>query len=44
MEPLVLTDKSVIPTDELIFSIIGENLIHWQTLMNGIAEQFPEAK
>ncbi len=44
MEPLVLTDKSVIPTDELIFSIIGENRIHWQKLMNGIAEQFPEAK
>ena len=44
MEPLVLTDKSVTPTDELIFSIIGENRIHWQQLMNGIAEQFPEAK
>ncbi len=44
MEPLVLTDKSVTPTDEQIFSIIGENRIHWQKLMNGIAEQFPEAK
>lgn len=44
MEPLVLTDKSVTPTDELIFSIIGENRIHWQKLMHGITEQFPEAK
>lgn len=44
MEPLVLTDKSVTPTDEQVFSIIGENRIHWQKLMNGISEQFPEAK
>jgi len=44
MEPLVLTDKSVTPTDEQVFSIIGKNRIHWQKLMNGIAEQFPDAK
>lgn len=44
MEPLALTDKSVTPTDEQVFSIIGENRIHWQKLMNGIAEQFPDAK
>ncbi|MFO7369389.1 MAG: DUF3788 family protein [Bacteroidales bacterium] len=44
MEPLVLTDNSVTPTDELVFSIIGKNRIHWQKLMNGIAEQFPDAK
>jgi hypothetical protein len=44
MEPLVLSDKSVTPTDEQIFSILGENRIHWQKLMHGIAEQFPEAK
>lgn len=44
MEPLVLTDKSVTPSDEQVFSIIGENRIHWQKLMSGIAEYFPEAK
>jgi len=44
MEPLILTDSSVTPTDEQVFSIIGENRIHWQKLMNGIAEQFPDAK
>jgi hypothetical protein len=43
MEPLVLTDKSVTPTDELIFSIIGENKTHWQKLISGIRAVYPDA-
>jgi len=34
MEPIVLTDPNVQPTDELIFSIIGENSLYWQQLID----------
>ena len=34
MEPIVLTDPNVQPTDELIFSIIGENSRYWQQLID----------
>lgn len=34
MEPLVLTDPNVQPTDELIASIIGENTVYWQQLID----------
>ena len=44
MEPLVLTDKSVLPTDALIFSIIGENSQHWQNLMRLIQKKFPDSQ
>jgi hypothetical protein len=43
MEPLLLTDKSVIPTDELIFSILGKNQAHWKKLMNNILEKYADA-
>jgi hypothetical protein len=44
MEPLVLTDKSVRPTDDLIFSIIGRNRVHWQNLIAGVHEKYPDAE
>lgn len=34
MEPIVLTDPNVQPTDELIFSIIGENSVYWEKLVD----------
>ena len=34
MEPIVLTDPNVQPTDELINSIIGENSIYLQKIVN----------
>jgi len=34
METNVLTDPNVQPTDELIFSIIGENSIYWQQIIS----------
>ncbi|HEX2394341.1 MAG TPA: DUF3788 family protein [Bacteroidales bacterium] len=43
MEPLVLSDKSKFPTDDLIFSIIGKNSEYWNKLMEGIHEKFPGA-
>jgi len=43
MEPLVLKDKSINPTDEMIFSIIGKNSDTWKILMKSIHEKFPGA-
>jgi hypothetical protein len=34
MEPIVLTDPNVQPTEELIFSIIGENSVYWEQLVD----------
>jgi hypothetical protein len=34
MEPIVLTDPNVQPTEELIFSIIGENSVYWEQLLD----------
>jgi len=34
MEPIVLTDPNVRPTEELIFSIIGENSVYWEQLVD----------
>jgi hypothetical protein len=33
MEPIVLTDKSVRPNDEIVFSIIGEKQFQWQQII-----------
>lgn len=33
MEPIVLTDPAIQPTDELIFEIIGENSVYWENLI-----------
>lgn len=34
MEPIVLTDPNIQPTEELIFSIIGENSVYWEQLVD----------
>lgn len=34
LEPIVLTDPNIQPTDELIFSIIGENQIYWENILD----------
>ena len=34
MEPIVLTDPNVQPTEELIFSIIGDNSVYWENLID----------
>jgi hypothetical protein len=42
-EKPVLSDNSVIPTDDYIFSIIGERKVHWLTIMKYLAENYPDA-
>ena len=43
MEPLVLTDPDVVPTEEALFAVIGPHRAQWKSLLAGIAERFPEA-
>jgi hypothetical protein len=43
MEKLVLNDRSVIPNDSLIFSILGKNKKHWLKLMESMHTYFPDA-
>jgi hypothetical protein len=42
-EKRVLSDKSVIPTDEYIFLLIGEHKIHWQRIMNFLSENYKDS-
>jgi hypothetical protein len=42
-EVMVLSDKSVVPTDEYIFSFIGEKKVYWQSIMNYVLEDYKDA-
>jgi Protein of unknown function (DUF3788) len=42
-EKIVLSDKSVTPTDDFIFSIIGDRKVHWLRIMNYLSENYPGA-
>ena len=42
-EKIVLSDKSVIPSDDFIFSVIGERKVHWIRIMNYLSESYPDA-
>src|SRR5512145_582096 len=44
MEPLILTDKNVFPSDEIISSILGERRKQWDELMLGVRHKYPEAE
>ena len=41
-ENILLSDKQIIPTEDLIFSILGEKKILWQSLMNFISENYKD--
>jgi hypothetical protein len=42
-EKIVLSDKSVVPTDDYIFSIIGESKVHWKKIMDYLSETYPDS-
>jgi hypothetical protein len=42
-EKIDLSDKSVTPTDDFIFSVIGERKDHWIRIMNYLSENYPDA-
>jgi hypothetical protein len=35
-----LTDKNIIPTEELIFSLIGSNAVFWHRIMKSAADNY----
>lgn len=41
-EKRVLSDKSVIPDDEYIFSLIGNNKVHWKRIMDHVAGNYKD--
>ncbi len=41
-ENLVLSDKQIAPTDDYIFSIIGEKRILWQSIINYASENYKD--
>ena len=41
-EKKVLSDKSVIPDDEYIFSLIGNNKVHWKRIMDHLSENYQD--
>jgi Protein of unknown function (DUF3788) len=42
-ENLLLNDKGIFPTDDLIFSIIGDKKIFWKTIMRYMAEHYEDS-
>ncbi len=42
-EKLVLGDKNIYPTEEFIFSKIGNKKIIWSKIMNYVTENYPDA-
>jgi len=42
MEPIVLNDKSMTPTEDLVFSIIGDKRILWQQIMNYLQDNYSD--
>jgi hypothetical protein len=42
MEPIVLTDQSVKPTNEIVFSIIGDKSALWQKTMSYLYDNYSE--
>jgi len=42
MEPLVLSDKNVFPSDEILYSIIGEKKEVWQKIMSYVKDNYKD--
>jgi hypothetical protein len=42
-ETLLLTDKDIFPTDEYIFSIIGEKKMFWQQVMSYMTANYKDS-
>jgi hypothetical protein len=40
---ILLTDKNIYPTDDYIFSLIGEKKIYWKQIMNHIATNYKDS-
>jgi hypothetical protein len=43
-ENILLSDKSVYPCDDYIFSLMGERKIHWQRILNHMASEYKDSE
>lgn len=43
-ENILLTDKNIIPTDEIIFSNIGDRKIYWRQIMNHMSTNYKDSE
>ena len=43
IEPLVLGDKNVFPSEEIIYAIIGDNKNVWQKVMSYVKDNYKDA-
>jgi hypothetical protein len=43
-EDILLTDKTIYPTDEIIFSNIGDKKIYWQQIMNYMTANYKDSE
>jgi hypothetical protein len=43
LDDILLTDKTIYPTDDHIFSLIGEKKIYWKKIMNHIATNYKDS-
>jgi hypothetical protein len=43
-ENILLEDKSVYPTNDYIFSLMGERKFHWQRIMNHMATEYKDSE
>lgn len=42
MEPIVLTDKTIQPDDNLIYTIIGKKQIYWQQIIQHLHDHYTD--
>jgi hypothetical protein len=42
-DEILLTDKLIYPTDDLIYSIIGDKKVLWQSIMNHMAVNYKDS-
>ena len=40
---IMLSDKEIFPTDEVLFSIIGYKMDLWKILMNSVKDKYPDS-
>jgi hypothetical protein len=42
-DSILLTDRNIYPTDDYIFSIIGEKKVHWQSIMDHMRSEYKDS-
>ncbi len=43
LENILLTDKDIYPSDDVIYSIIGDKKVHWQRITNYMSDNYKDS-